>query len=162
MADTDFTGAQDFASESRKYGVFRWGLLFSAVLLLLVVAITVVLIFTVYSTTVIFAVLVICLIVAGALVCFFLEWLRRRALRRRDEGASAWIRHTLSDIQLAVEREPPPLPEPSTSSLTPRSSWIHWAPWKSSRSNGPPSSRSTEPPSTRSTDSPSNTILARS
>jgi hypothetical protein len=81
--------------------VFRWGLLLSAMLLLVVaVVLTVVLIFAVDNTTVVLAVLFTCLIVPGALACFFLEWLRRRALRRRDEGANDWIRHTLSDSKV--------------------------------------------------------------
>lgn len=80
--------------------MFRWGLLVSAVLVLLVVVITVVLLFTVHSSTLVFVVVMISLIVIGAFACFFLEWLRRRALRRRDEGASAWIRHTLSNSEV--------------------------------------------------------------
>ena len=72
----------------------------SAVLLLLVVVVLTVAILAVDDRTLVLTVLVICLIVAGALACFFLEWLRRRALKRRDEGANDWIRHTLSQKEV--------------------------------------------------------------
>ncbi|XP_021919299.1 uncharacterized protein LOC110829647 [Zootermopsis nevadensis] len=170
MAKTDIVIPQGVALDKRRYGVFSWGLLMSALLLLLVVVVLAVVLFVaVDNSTLVLIILVVCLVAVGVSACLFLEWLHRRALRRRDEGARAWIHRTISGKQLAIETEPAPLPEPSVPSLTPRSSWIHWAPWKTARSTGVPSSRSTDtpssrstgPPSSRSTDSPFYTIVSR-
>jgi hypothetical protein len=77
--------------------VFRWGLLASVMLLLLLVAVlAVVFVIDVDDTALVLTVLVVCLIVVGVSACFFLEWLHRRALRSRDEGARAWIHRTIS------------------------------------------------------------------
>lgn len=162
MAETDVIRPQGVTVNRRRYGVFRWGLLVSGLLLLLtVVVLALVLFIDVGNTVLVLSVLVVCLVVVGISACIFLEWMHRRALRRRDEGAKAWIHHTISENQLTIAEEPTPIPEPNAPSLTPRSSWIHWAPWKSPRSTGPPSSRSTAPSSSRSTDSPSYTAVAR-
>jgi hypothetical protein len=81
--------------------VFCWGLLLSTVLLLLVVVVlTAVQLTAVNNTVLVLSALAVCLIVVGALACFFLERLRRRALRRRDEGAKDWIHHTLSENEV--------------------------------------------------------------
>jgi hypothetical protein len=85
----------------RKYGVFHWGLLVSGLLLLvLVVVLALVLFIDVGNTTLVLSVLAVCLIVVGISACIFLQWLHRRALRRRDEGAKAWIHHTISGNQV--------------------------------------------------------------
>lgn len=162
MAETDVIRPLGVVDERRRYGVFHWGLLVSGLLLLLtVVVLALVLFVDVGNTALVLSVLVACLIAVGISACIFLEWLHRRALRRRDDGAKAWIHHTINENQLALAEELTPIPEPNAPSLTPRSSWIHWAPWKSPRSTGPPSSRSTAPSSSRSTDSPSYTAVAR-
>jgi amino acid transporter len=81
--------------------VFHWGLLVSALLLLLVVAVLAVVLFlAVDNTALVLTVFVFCLIAIGVSACFFLEWLHRRALRNRDEGAKAWIHRTLSGNQV--------------------------------------------------------------
>jgi uncharacterized membrane protein len=81
--------------------VFHWGLLASALLLLLLVAVlAVVLLLAVGNTALVLVILVVCLVAVGLLACFFSQWLHRRALRRRDEGAKAWIQHTLSENQV--------------------------------------------------------------
>jgi predicted membrane chloride channel (bestrophin family) len=81
--------------------VFRWGLVVSGLLLLLLlVVLALVLFIDVSSTALVLSVLVASLVIVGVLACIFLEWLRRRALRRRDEGAKAWIHHTISENQV--------------------------------------------------------------
>jgi predicted membrane chloride channel (bestrophin family) len=64
-------------------------------LLLIVVVLALVLFIDVSNTVLVLSVLVACLIVVGISACIFLEWMHRRALRRRDEGAKAWIHHTI-------------------------------------------------------------------
>jgi hypothetical protein len=89
----------------RRYGVFRWGLLASALLLLLVVVVlAAVLLVDSRNTVLVLTVLVVCLIAVGASACFFMQWLNRRALQRRDEGAKEWIHRTLSENE--VTRSP--------------------------------------------------------
>jgi hypothetical protein len=52
------------------------------------------------NTALVLSILVVCLIVVGISACIFLERLHRRAIRRRDEGAKAWIHHTISENQV--------------------------------------------------------------
>jgi predicted membrane chloride channel (bestrophin family) len=81
--------------------VFLWGLVVSGLLLLLIVVVLALVLFMDVSNTVlVLCVLVACLIIVGISACIFLEWLRRRALRRRDEGAKAWIHHTINESRV--------------------------------------------------------------
>ncbi|KAJ9583774.1 hypothetical protein L9F63_021864 [Diploptera punctata] len=141
MADT---AVQGMSVNHRKYGIFHWGLVVSALLILtVVIVVALVLLLDDENTTVLLVVLILALIIVGVVACMFLQWLHRRALRRRDEGAKDWIHRTLSANHLHVAAEPTPPPaEPSAPSLSPRHSWIHWAPWrKSTSTSGPPSYR---------------------
>ncbi|XP_069689946.1 uncharacterized protein [Periplaneta americana] len=140
------------AVHRRNYGVFRWGLLLSLVLVTLAsIVLALVLVLGGDNTVPLLAALICTLLAVGVISCVFLQWLHRRAMRRRDEGAKAWINRTLSENQLELAPELPPQPEPSAPALTPRTSWVHWMPWRKSgpptRNTGTPSSRSTGPPS---------------
>ncbi|PSN51003.1 hypothetical protein C0J52_08580 [Blattella germanica] len=139
MADTT---AQGVTVNSRRYGVYKWGLVVSLLLILFVVVVlAVALTLNDENTTILLTILVLTLVIVGIAACLFMQWLHRRAMRRRDEGAKEWIHHTLSVNQLHVAADPTPPPEPTAPSLTPRSSW-NWAPWrKSTPSTGPPSYR---------------------
>ena len=90
-----------FFFSERKYGVFRWGLVVSAILILsVVIVIAVALLLDDENKTVVLIVLIISLLLVGVAACLFIQWLHRRALRRRDEGAKDWIHRTLSENQV--------------------------------------------------------------
>ncbi|XP_067000919.1 uncharacterized protein [Anabrus simplex] len=122
--DSGISQSVTVVTTRREYGFYCWGLIVTLILLVLLIIVSAILLLTTDNTVLVISIFITVLIIVAVTSFIFIEWQRRQAAKRRDQGAREWINRTLSQDKLPTA---PPESARSTS-------WMFWR--KNSSANG--------------------------